>query len=68
MIKMRERRRFPMEFKVEAVRQSEQEGVTVRQVVRELGISDKLLYKWRGHLLKGISPSPLSSPTWGEEE
>lgn len=52
MSKMRERRRFPKEFKVEAVRQSEQEGVTTRQVARELGISDKLLYKWRRDLLK----------------
>jgi transposase len=52
MSKMRERRRFPKEFKVEAVRQSEQEGVTARQVALELGISDKLLYKWRRELLK----------------
>lgn len=52
MSKMKDRRRFPKEFKVEAVRQSEQEGVTARQVALELGISDKLLYKWRRELLK----------------
>ena len=52
MSKMKEHRRFPKEFKVEAVRQSEQPGVTARQVARELGISDKLLYKWRRNLLK----------------
>jgi transposase len=57
MSKMKERRRFPKEFKVEAVRQSEQEGVTTRQIARELGISDKLLYKWRRDLLKNKEPA-----------
>ncbi len=59
MGKKKERRRFPKEFKVEAVRQSEREGVTARQVAQELGVSDKLLYKWRRELLK--SPEPAVS-------
>lgn len=53
MGKKKERRRFPKEFKVEAVRQSEREGVTARQVAHELDISEKLLYSWRRDLLKG---------------
>jgi transposase len=56
MGKKKERRRFPQEFKVEAVRQSEREGVTSRQVAEELGISDRLLYKWRRELLKDPEP------------
>ena len=59
MGKKKERRRFPQEFKVEAVRQSEREGITARQVAQELGISEKLLYKWRRDLLK--SPEPPAS-------
>jgi len=59
MGKKKERRRFPKEFKAEAVRQSEREGVTARQVAQELGIPDKLLYKWRRELLK--SPEPPDS-------
>jgi transposase-like protein len=35
MGKRKERRRFPKEFKAEAVRQSEREGVTARQVAGE---------------------------------
>jgi transposase len=58
MGKKKERRRFPKEFKVEAVRQSEREGVTAKQVAHELGISDRLLYKWRRELLSN-SPPPV---------
>lgn len=57
MGKRKERRRFPKEFKAEAVRQSEREGITARQVAEELGISDKLLYKWRRELLKAPEDS-----------
>ncbi len=56
MGKKKERRRFPQEFKVEAVRQSEREGVTAKQVAHELGISDRLLYKWRRELLSNSPP------------
>ena len=56
MGKRKERRRFPKEFKAEAVHQSERKGVTARQVAEELGISDKLLYKWRRELLKDSEP------------
>ena len=56
MGKKKERSRYPREFKEEAVRQSEREGVTARQVAEELGISDKLLYKWRRELRKASEP------------
>ena len=57
MGKKKERRYFPKEFKEEAVRQSEGEGVTAKQVAEELGISDRLLYKWRRELRKTSEPS-----------
>ena len=57
MERKKDRRRYPKEFKVEAVRQSEQAGVTVKEVARELGVSDRLLYKWRREFLK-----PLKKP------
>jgi transposase len=42
-----ERRKYDCEFKHQAVQLSEQEGVTVTQIARELGIDVKLLYRWR---------------------
>jgi transposase len=57
MGKRQERRRFPKEFKLEAVRQSERAGVTAKQVAEELGISDRLLYKWRREFLKDSEPA-----------
>lgn len=44
---MKERRVYTAEFKREAVRLSEQAGVSVVQVAQELGVSDYSLYKWR---------------------
>ena len=44
---MKERRVYTAEFKREAVRLSEQAGVSVAQVAQELGVSDYSLYKWR---------------------
>jgi transposase len=34
------------EFKLEAVRLAEQDGMSVCQVARDLGISDSVLYDW----------------------
>ena len=34
------------EFKLEAVRLAEQEGMSAAQVARDLGISDSVLYDW----------------------
>ena len=44
---MNERKVYTAEFKREAVRLSEQAGVSVAQIAQELGISDYSLYKWR---------------------
>ena len=42
------RRQFTDAFKVEAVRLTQESGRPVAQVARELGISDNVLYRWRG--------------------
>jgi transposase len=44
---MEQRRKYDREFKLQAVKLCEQEGVTIAQVARELGIDVKLLYRWR---------------------
>jgi transposase len=45
-----DRKKYSKEFKIEAVRLSNQEDVTVVQVAEELGITAKRLYKWRKEL------------------
>lgn len=42
-----ERRTYTREFKLEAIRLSEQSGKTVAEVARDLGINVKQLYRWR---------------------
>ena len=68
MGKKKERRRYPKEFRAKAVRQSEREGVTTRQIAEELGISDKLLYRWRRELLKSPEPSVPGDQTALQKE
>jgi transposase len=41
------RRRYTREFKLEAVRLSQQPGVTQAEIAKELGIRPELLYRWR---------------------
>ena len=50
------RRQFTDAFKCEAVRLSRESGRPMAQVARELGISDNVLYRWRGET------SPTSGP------
>lgn len=42
-----ERKQYDREFKAQALQLCEQSDVTIAQVARELGISVKLLYRWR---------------------
>lgn len=44
------RRKFTKEFKIEAVRLTNQPGMTVVKAARDLGIRAKVLYRWRGEL------------------
>lgn len=42
-----ERRRYTREFKLEAIRLSEESGKPIAEVARDLGINVKRLYRWR---------------------
>jgi len=44
------RRRYTREFKEEAVRLSERGDRTVRQVAKDLGLSEKILHRWRSEM------------------
>jgi len=47
---MSKRRKFSTEFKREAVQMASMPGVTLRQVGRDLGISEGLLGRWKREL------------------
>lgn len=44
---MSKRRKFSAEFKLGAVEQANQPGISCAQVARELGIRDNLLTRWK---------------------
>lgn len=48
----RARRQYTREFKLEAVRLSEDPERSAASVARELGIKPKLMYRWRQELLE----------------
>jgi transposase len=45
-----EQRTFAREFKLEAVRLSERSEKTVAQIARDLGVPERILYRWRHEL------------------
>jgi transposase len=45
-----DQRIFTREFKVEAVRLSESSEKTVAQIARDLGVPERVLYRWRHEL------------------
>ena len=50
MSKEQSRRQYDAEFKREAVRLSQQSGRTTASVARDLGVSEKNLWRWRKKL------------------
>lgn len=46
------RKRYSREFKLEAVRRSQQMGKTVAEVARELDVRENDLHAWRGEVTK----------------
>lgn len=44
--------KYSREFKLEAVRMSQQEGVTAKSVAKDLGIRPDTLYRWRSEMRK----------------
>lgn len=49
---MSKRRKFSAEFKREAVQMAAMPGATLRQVAKDLGISEGLLGRWKRDLVK----------------
>ncbi len=49
---MQRRRKYSNEYKLEAVRLTNEPGVSVAQIARDLGISAGLLGKWRNQFLR----------------
>lgn len=49
--RQREKRKvYTREFKLEAVRLASEDGITVAQVARDLGVNENTLHKWRQQL------------------
>jgi transposase len=66
---MEPRRKYDREFKLHAVQLSDQAGVTITQVARELGINVKLLYCWRAESQQtGAEAFPGSGHLAGEDD
>ena len=44
------RRKFNREFKLETMRMIAEQGLTIAQASRDLGINDKVLHRWKNEL------------------
>lgn len=62
------RRRYTDEFKSEAVKLAQESGRPIAQVARELGISDNVLYRWRGEERQAQSRSSTRVAVRAETE
>ena len=63
------RQKFTREFKVEAVRLTEESDLTVRELAQELGIHANTLYRWRSEYLEaGEEAFPGQGKLTGEDE
>lgn len=56
-------RKYQDEFKREALRLAEKEGMTIARVERDLGITRGLLYKWRDAMQPKGSDNVLKTAT-----
>ena len=68
----RQRRRFSMEFKQEAVRLMKEKGVPITQVARDLGVDRSVLRQWTekdavGELVEAAPPLARPKPDLEEE-
>ena len=55
----KKRKRYTKEFKQEAVRLLESDQRQAREIARELGLDQAMLYRWRREL--GLGPAALGS-------
>ncbi len=64
----KKRRTFSREFKLEAVRLVVEEGMTVAQVARDLGISPNAIFVWRKQLSESKDAFPGKGKLSGQDE
>lgn len=65
---MTKRRKYSDEFKREAIALTRQPGATLSQVARDIGVTAKLLGRWRGALVTQKSNAFPGSGTPRDEE
>jgi transposase len=51
--KMNQRRRYSREYKVSAVKMTEEKNITVREAAESLGIVENMLWKWKKDYKEG---------------
>ena len=64
---MKDRRRYSAEFKLAAAKKVIEQGLTVREVARDLGINANLLYTWLRQFEKNGSLKPPPATNVEEE-
>ena len=57
-------KRYTQEFKIEAVKQTNDRGYSVAEVSERLGICTKTLYHWRSQL--SDKPKSIKAPTYSQ--
>jgi transposase len=62
-----EPRSYTRDFKLEAVRLSESSEKTVAQIARDLGIPERVLYRWRRELRERREPPERAFPGTGHQ-
>ena len=61
---MSRRKRYSAEFKREAIRRANEEGVTDVLVAEELGINARQLRRWRNAISAAVPLNPRSRSDW----
>jgi transposase len=62
-----EQRIYTREFKLEAVRLSESSEKTVAQIARDLGVPERVLYRWRHELREQQNDAEQAFPGKGHQ-
>ena len=64
---MGKRRKYSEEFKREAVGLTREEGASVSQVARDIGVSANVLFRWRREIADGSTAFPGSGVARDQE-
>ena len=65
----KKRRKYSQQYKIDAVQLAQQEGMSVAQVARDLGIGEQMLGRWKhAYEQEGIEAFPGSGKLKPEDE